>query len=189
MKIGLYFGSFNPIHIGHLVIANHILNSSGLDKIWLVVSPRNPLKAGNSLLNEYDRLHLVQVAIEDDARLKASDVEFSLPKPSYTSVTLAHLTEKYPEHEFVIIMGSDSLLNLGKWKNAEYISSNFPIFVYPRPGFPVDKVQQPNITIMDAPLLELSATGIRNIIRSGGSVRYMLPDKVREEIDRSGYFR
>lgn len=189
MKIGLYFGSFNPIHIGHLIIANYVLNSTDLEKIWLVVSPRNPFKPGNTLLNEYNRLHLVQVAIEEDVRLKASDVEFTLPKPSYTSVTLAHLTEKYPEHEFVIIMGGDSFQNLSKWKNAEYITDNFQIYVYPRPGFVLPAVHSANVTVVDAPLLQLSATGIRDFIKQGSSVRYMLPEKVREEIEKSGYYK
>src|SRR6185503_19509186 len=122
MKIGLYFGSFNPIHIGHLIIANHILNESGLKKIWFIVSPLNPFKNSENLINEYDRLHLVQKAIEDDARLKASDIEFSLPRPSYTVHTLAYLKEKYPEHSFFIIMGSDGFQNLDKWKNSEIIT-------------------------------------------------------------------
>ncbi|MET0636365.1 MAG: nicotinate (nicotinamide) nucleotide adenylyltransferase [Chitinophagaceae bacterium] len=189
MKIGLYFGSFNPIHIGHLIIANHVLNSTELDKVWIVVSPRNPFKHSNSLLNEYDRLHLVQVAIGDDLRIRASDIEFSLPKPSYTSVTLAHLSEKYPEHQFTIIMGSDSLQNLHKWKNAESIIGNYPIYVYPRPGFEVEVPANANITIINAPLLELSATGIRELIQQGKSIRYMVPDAVIEEIEKSGYYK
>src|ERR1044071_5165784 len=117
MKIGLYFGSFNPVHTGHLIIANHILNETDLDKVWFVVSPQDPFKVNHSLLNEYDRLHLVNVATEDDTRMKVSDIEFSLPKPTYTSFTLTHLQEKYPTHLFSIIMGSDSFQNLDKWKN------------------------------------------------------------------------
>src|SRR5689334_7898119 len=121
MKVGLYFGSFNPIHVGHLIIANHILNETSLSKIWFIVSPLNPFKETKQLLNEYDRLHLVQKAVENDLRLKASDIEFSLPKPSYTVHTLAYLSEKYPDHQFTLIMGSDGFQNLGKWKNAEVI--------------------------------------------------------------------
>jgi len=189
MKIGLYFGSFNPIHTGHLIIASHVLNTTALEKVWLVVSPRNPFKNSNTLLNEYDRLHLVKVAIGDDLRMRASDVEFGLPKPSYTSVTLAHLSEKYPEHEFTIIMGGDSLQNLHKWKNAESIIANYPIYVYPRPGFEVDAPANARVTVVDAPLLELSATGIREFVQQGKSIRYMVPDEVRLEIEKSGYYK
>src|SRR5215211_2217721 len=124
MKIGLYFGSFNPIHVGHLIIANHVLNETEVEKIWFLISPQNPFKTESQLLNEYHRLHLVRIATEDDPRIKASDIEFSLPKPSYTSTTLAYLGEKYPEHEFSIIMGSDSFQNIHKWKNSEAITSN-----------------------------------------------------------------
>ncbi|RYY57614.1 MAG: nicotinate-nucleotide adenylyltransferase [Chitinophagaceae bacterium] len=189
MKIGLYFGSFNPVHIGHLIIANHVLNSTPVEKVWMVVSPRNPFKNSNSLLNEYDRLHLVQVAIGEDLRIKASDVEFNLPKPSYTSVTLAHLSEKYPEHEFILIIGGDSLQNLHKWKNAESIINNYPVYVYPRPGFEVAAPAGADIKIIDAPLLELSATGIRELIQQGKSIRYMVTDGVRDEIEKSGYYK
>src|SRR5688572_2401979 len=130
MKIGLYFGSFNPIHSGHLIIANHVLNESSLDRVWFVVTPQNPFKITTALLNEYDRLHLVRAAIEDDPRMRASDIEFSLPKPSYTVNTLAYLSERYPEHEFSIIMGSDSFQNLNKWKNFEVIVRNYTIYIY-----------------------------------------------------------
>lgn len=189
MKIGLYFGSFNPIHTGHLIIASHILNTTSLEKIWMVVSPRNPFKNSNSLLNEYDRMQLVQVAIGDDLRMRASDIEFGLPKPSYTSVTLAHLAEKYPEHEFTIIMGGDSLQNLPRWKNAESIIANYPIFVYPRPGFEVSRPEGADITIVEAPLLELSATHVRELVSQGKSIRYMVPDAVMEEIEKNGYYK
>src|SRR5690242_12234711 len=129
MNIGLYFGSFNPVHIAHLIIANHILNETSLDRVWFVISPQNPFKTESGLLNEYDRLHLLHLAIEDDTRLKASDIEFNLPRPSYTSVTLAHLQEKYPSHEFSVIMGSDSFQNLHKWKNPEFIVNNHHIYI------------------------------------------------------------
>ncbi len=138
MKIGLYFGSFNPVHVGHLIIVNHILNESELEMIWFIVSPLNPFKDSHNLMNEYDRLHLVKKAIEEDPRLKASDIEFSLPKPSYTVHTLAYLKEKYPDHSFSIIMGSDSFQNLGKWKNPETLIENYPIIIYKRPGFDVN---------------------------------------------------
>lgn len=189
MKIGLYFGSFNPIHTGHLIIANHILNETELDKIWFIISPQNPFKNSDNLLNEYDRFHLVQKAIEDDTRLKASDIEFSLPKPSYTVHTLAYLGEKYPEHEFSIIMGSDSFQNLGKWKNAEVIVSNYPILVYKRPGFEIDNSLNARIKVMEAPLLEISATHIRELIKAGKSIKYLVPQSVEEEISAGGYFK
>lgn len=189
MKIGLYFGSFNPIHIGHLIIANHILNETDLQKIWFVVSPQNPFKQTATLLNEYDRLHLVHKAIDDDDRLKASDIEFNLPKPSYTAHTLAYLSEKYPAYSFSIIMGSDSFQNVFRWKNAETIISNYPILVYQRPGFAVSNEIGAKATFMNAPLLEISATYIRTCLQQGKSVRYLLPKAVEEEIERSGFYR
>ena len=189
MKIGLYFGSFNPVHIGHLIIANHILNETDIEKIWFVVSPQNPFKHENALLNEYHRLHLVRLATEDDNRIKASDIEFGLPKPSYTVNTLAYLAEKHPEHEFGIIMGSDSFQNLHKWKNYEVIAKNYAVYVYTRPGFPVENNKVLQLHLLDAPLLQLSATQLREYIKEGKSVRYMLPDKVLEEIEKGGYYK
>jgi nicotinate-nucleotide adenylyltransferase len=189
VKIGLYFGSFNPIHIGHLIIANHILNETGLQKIWFVVSPQNPFKNSESLINEYDRLHLVQKAVEDDLRLKASDIEFGLPKPSYTVHTLTYLKEKYPDHSFSIIMGSDSFQNIDKWKNAEVIIKNYPLFIYKRPGFEVVNHVNAQIQILQAPLLEISATHIRELIRNGKSIKYLVPPSVEEEINASGLYK
>jgi len=189
MKVGLYFGSFNPIHIGHLIIANHILNETDLQRIWFVVSPQNPFKTSDSLLNEYDRLHLVRKAIEEDSRLRASDIEFGLPKPSYTVQTLAYLKEKSPDHEFHIIMGSDSFQNLGKWKNAEVIIQNYPIIVYKRPGFEIDNKVNAKLQMMTAPLLEISATHIRELIKKGKSIKYLVPPAVEEEINASGLFK
>ena len=189
MRIGLYFGSFNPIHTGHLIIANHILNNTALQKIWFVVSPQNPFKPSSSLLNEYDRLHLVQIAVENDDRLRASEIEFSLPKPSYTSHTLAYLSEKYTEHQFTIIMGSDSFQNLEKWKNSEHIIANYPIFIYRRPGFEVTKDFGAQITVLDAPLLEISATHIRETVQEGKSIKYLVPEVVKDEIERSGFYK
>ena len=189
MKIGLYFGSFNPIHVGHLIIGNHILNQGEVDRIWFVVSPLNPFKESATLLNEYDRLHLVQKAIEADPRLKASDIEFSLPKPSYTIHTLAYLTEKYPEHTFSIIMGSDGFENLDKWKNPETIIKNHQIIIYKRPGFEVHNKLNADITIMNAPLLEISSTHIRDLVKSGKSIKYLVPPSVEEEILASGLYK
>lgn len=189
MKIGLYFGSFNPIHIGHLVIANHILNETNLEKVWFVVSPQNPFKLSSSLLNEYDRLALVQKAIEPDVRLRASDIEFSLPKPSYTSHTLTYISEKYPDHQFNIIMGSDSFQNLPKWKNAQTIIKNYTILVYQRPGFAVQDTVEANVQFLQAPLLEISSTFIRNSIQSRKSIRYLVPQVVEEEIEKCGFYK
>lgn len=189
MNIGLYFGSFNPIHIGHLIIANHILNETALQKVWFVVSPQNPFKPSATLLNEYDRLHLVQKAVEGDDRLKASEIEFSLPKPSYTSHTLAYLSEKHPSCEFTIIMGSDSFQNLPKWKNAETIIANYPILIYQRPQFEVSNTIGANATILAAPLLEISATYIRECLQKGKSIRYLVPAIVEEEIEKSSFYK
>ncbi|SHF54238.1 nicotinate (nicotinamide) nucleotide adenylyltransferase [Flavisolibacter ginsengisoli] len=189
MKIGLYFGSFNPIHIGHLIIANHILNETDLQKVWFIVSPQNPFKHSDSLLNEYDRLHLVQKAIEGDDRLKASEIEFSLPKPSYTVHTLTYLSEKYPTYQFSIIMGSDGFQNLGKWKNPEVIIRDYPIIIYERPGFKVDNTHGARVQIMNAPLLEISATHIRELIKAGKSIKYLVPPGVEEEILSFNFFK
>lgn len=188
MKIGLYFGSFNPVHTGHLIIANHVLNETDLQRIWFIVSPQNPFKSSSTLLNEYDRLHLVRIAVENDNRLRASEIEFSLPKPSYTTHTLAYLTEKYPSYQFTLIMGSDSYQNLPKWKNAETIIANYPIVVYRRPGFDVQG-EKKNVTVMDAPLLEISATYIRECIQQGKSIRYLVPTVVKEEIEKGSFYK
>ena len=189
MNIGLYFGSFNPVHCGHLIIANHILNESSLTKIWFIVSPQNPFKQGGSLLNEYDRLHLLKLATEDDPRIKISDIEFTLPRPSFTSTTLSHLQEKHPDAQFSIIMGSDSFQNLHKWHNYEYIVKNYPIFVYRRMGFEVENHTRSQLNLVDAPLLQISATQVRQLIKAGKSIRYMVPDKVREEIEKYNYYK
>ncbi|WP_300602012.1 nicotinate (nicotinamide) nucleotide adenylyltransferase [Niabella sp.] len=189
MKIGLFFGSFNPIHHGHLIIANHVLNEGLVEKIWFVVSPHNPLKETASLLNENQRLHLTRLAIDADTRMQVTDIEFTLPRPSYTAVSLAYLTEKYPQHEFAVILGGDSFQNIKKWKNHNYIINNFNIFIYNRPGFIIDATLSDKLKVLDAPLLEISATAIRQLIRNKKSIRYLLPELVIEEIEKSGYFR
>jgi nicotinate-nucleotide adenylyltransferase len=189
MKIGLYFGSFNPIHVGHLIIANHVINNTGLDQVWFVVSPQNPFKTTASLLNEYQRLHMVNAAIEGETKLRASNVEFKLPKPSYTIDTLTYLQEKYPDYEFAIIMGSDGFQNLNKWKNYETLVKNYPFYIYKRPGFEVTETFSANTTILNAPLLDISSTAIRNLIKEKKSIRFLVPDAVKEEIERNAYYR
>lgn len=189
MKIGLYFGSFNPIHHGHLIIAKHILEHTDLQQVWFVVSPQNPLKLSNGLLNEYHRLHLVNLAIEGEPDFKASDIEFRLPKPSYTIDTLTYLQERYPSHEFTVLMGSDSYENLPKWKNYEQLLKNYHIVVYERPGHPVQLPIPQQVTILKAPLLEISATHIRQSIKNNKSIRFLVPDAVKEDIERNGYYK
>ena len=190
MRIGLFFGSFNPIHHAHLIIANHILNEGLVDKLWFIISPHNPHKETKSLLNENQRLHLVNLAIEGVHNLKASDIEFGLPRPSYTSITLAHLADKYPDFHFSIIMGSDSFKNLDKWKNAAFIQSNFDIIVYKRQGSDdINAHQNSRVQILDAPMLDVSATQIRTLIKNKKSIKYLLPENVIAEIDKSGYYK
>ena len=189
MKIGLYFGSFNPVHVGHLIITNHILNNTDVQQVWLVISPQNPLKKSIGLLNEYHRLHLVQSATEGENNIKASKVEFSLPKPSYTADTLIYLREKYPQHEFVIIMGSDSFSNLQKWKNYGYIIENYELYIYPRPGFQVNNTINAKINLLDAPLLEVSSSRIRQLIKEKKSIRYLVTDIVKDEIENNIYYK
>lgn len=189
MTVGLYFGSFNPVHVGHLIIANHIINNTDLGQLWFVVSPQNPFKNTASLLNEYQRLHLVNIAIEGEAKLRASNVEFKLPKPSYTIDTLTYLKEKYPDYEFAIVMGSDGFQNLNKWKNYETLVKHYHFYIYKRPGFEISDTFGATITIMDAPLLDISSTAIRNMIREKRSIRFLVPDIVKEEIERNAYYR
>jgi nicotinate-nucleotide adenylyltransferase len=189
MTIGLYFGSFNPVHVGHLIIANHIVANTNLDQVWLVVSPQNPFKNTASLLNEYHRLHLVNIAIDGETKLRASNVEFKLPKPSYTIDTLTYLTEKHPEHQFAIIMGSDGFQNLNKWKNYETLVKNYPFYIYKRPGFEISETFGATLTILDAPLLDISSTRLRYMIKEKKSIRFLVPDVVKEEIERNGYYR
>jgi nicotinate-nucleotide adenylyltransferase len=189
MKIGLYFGSFNPVHIGHCIIASHFVQNTDLERVWMVVSPQNPFKETAGLLNEYHRLHLVKLATENDTRLRASDIEFHLPRPSYTIDTLTYLKEKHPEHEFMILLGSDGLQNLPRWKNADVLVQNHPLYVYRRPGFDAVNPLNARMTVAEAPLLEISSTHIREMIKQGKSVRYLVPDKVLEEIETYHYYR
>jgi nicotinate-nucleotide adenylyltransferase len=189
MRVGLYFGSFNPIHHGHLIIANFVCQNSHLEQVWFIVSPQNPLKPSAGLLNEYHRLFLLNLAIEGENKLKASDIEFKLPRPSYTIDTLAYLQEKYPQHQFAIIMGSDSFQNLAKWKNHQQILKNYQLYVYMRSGYEISSEKNANITILNAPLLQISATHIRNNVREKKSIRYLVPDKVMEEIERNRYYQ
>lgn len=189
MKIGLYFGSFNPVHIGHLIVASHVANHTETQQVWFIVSPQNPLKPSAVLLNEYHRLHLVRLAVGDDLRLKVSEVEFKLPRPSFTIDTLTYLQEKYPKHEFSVIMGSDSFQNLPRWKNFELLVKNYPFIIYKRPGFEIANKWNAQVTVLEAPLLAISATEIRNNIKAGKTIRYLVPEKVRDEIEQNRYYK
>jgi nicotinate-nucleotide adenylyltransferase len=189
MNIGLFFGSFNPVHHGHLIIASHLSIFAGLDEIWMVVSPQNPFKKSSTLLNQFHRLYLVQLATEGEKKIKASNAEFSLPQPSYTIDTLTYLTEQYPKYRFHIIMGSDSFQNIEKWKNGNIILQNYPIIIYRRPGFDIRDITGFDIRVADAPLLEISSTRIRDMVREGHSIRYLVPESVKQEIEKSGYYR
>jgi nicotinate-nucleotide adenylyltransferase len=188
VRIGLYFGSFNPIHTGHLIIANYVAGNTILEQLWFVISPQNPLKKVNSLLNEHHRKHLIDLAIEGEKKLKTSNVEFKLPKPSYTIDTLTYLSEKYPQHQFSIVMGSDSFSNINRWKNYEILLKNYPVYIYGRPGSIITETAYTNITILQAPLLEISSTHIRELVHLKKSIRYLVPDIVKEEIERQQYY-
>lgn len=190
MKIGIFFGSFNPVHIGHMVIANYMANHTYLDRVWIVVSPHNPLKDKSVLINTYDRLEMCKLAFNDDLKIQVSDIELHLPQPSYTIDTLTYLKEKYPEHEFSLIMGSDNLNTLKKWKNYELILRDYKILVYPRPHeTPSDLSVHPNVTITDTPIMEVSSTFIRSSIKNKKDIRYFLPDNVLEFIHSKGLYR
>lgn len=207
MKVGLYFGSFNPVHIGHLVIANHLANNSDLDQIWLVVSPQNPHKKKSSLLADHHRLALVKVAVDDNPKLRASDIEFKLPQPSYTVNTLAYLKEEYPNNSFTLIMGEDNLRSFHKWKNYEQILKNHEIVVYPRvltiqelekikAGEDISKssskidIQKENITVLeDTPIMKISSSFIRKAIKENKSVKYLLTPEVEKYCDEMNFYR
>jgi len=188
LNIGLYFGSFNPIHVGHLIIASHIVNNCYVDQIWFVISPQNPLKKEGSLLNEHHRKHLIDLSIEGEKNLRTSNVEFKLPKPSYTVDTMTYLTEKYPENSFSLIMGSDSFTNIKRWKNYEVLLRSHEIYIYERPGFKIKEKLGAKITILQAPLLEISSTHIRELIHLKKSIRFLVPDVVKEEIEKHQYY-
>jgi nicotinate-nucleotide adenylyltransferase len=204
MKIGLYFGTFNPIHVGHLVIANYMADFTDLDQVWLVVSPQNPLKEKSSLLPDYHRLALVRIAIEDNPKLRASDIEFNLAKPSYTATTLAYLKEKYPENEFALIMGEDNLRTLHKWFNYDKILKNHKTYVYPRVLTIQEEAEVSGINLQigndfasnqnvifcdDAPVMKVSASFVRNAIKDGKDVRYLLTDPVYKYIHEMHFYR
>jgi nicotinate-nucleotide adenylyltransferase len=192
-KVGLFFGSFNPIHIGHLILANYILEHTDMDELWFVVSPQNPFKEKKSLLKDHNRLDMVQLAVKNYPKMRASNVEFSLPQPSYTIDTLTYLHEKYPDYSFSLIMGEDNLQSLHKWKNSETLIKNHHIIVYPRmyDGEKKDPeyLQHENISLIEAPVIELSATEIRNMIKTGKNVRPMLPPEVFEYLDGSSFYK
>ncbi|MBI1836550.1 MAG: nicotinate-nucleotide adenylyltransferase [Flavobacteriia bacterium] len=204
MKVGLYFGTFNPIHVGHLVIANYMADFTDLDQVWLIVSPQNPLKIKSSLLPDYHRLAIVKEAIENNPKLRASDIEFHLSKPSYTSTTLAYLKEKYPENEFSLIMGEDNLRTLHKWYNYEILLKNYTFYVYPRVltmqeeqevvaiGFNSKNnfSELENIKICnEAPVMKVSASFIRQAIKEGKDVRYLLTEPVRKYIEEMNFYK
>ncbi len=188
-KIGLYFGSFNPIHNGHLILAQQILENSDLDLIWFVVSPQNPFKERNNLLDNRARYFLVQKAIEDNDGFRACDIEFSLPLPSYTIDTLTYLQEKYPDKEFTIIIGEDNLKHFHKWKNYQAILDYYRIIVYPRPECEESELlKRKNVIKINAPMIEISSSLIRENIRNNKSIRYLIPDVVRKEIEKNSYY-
>jgi len=196
MKIGLYFGTFNPVHIGHLIIANHMAEHSDLQQIWMVVTPHNPLKQKNTLLVDRQRLQMVRLATEEYPKIKPSDIEFKLPQPNYTVNTLAHLNDKFPQHEFSLIMGEDNLNSIHKWKNYEFILEHYNIYIYPRISNTTDaetisalKKFGNRIHKIAAPILEISSTFIRESIKNKKNVRPLLPEKVWEEIDYNNYYK
>ena len=192
MKIGLYFGSFNPIHIGHLIIANHLAEHSNLDQIWLVVTPHNPFKKKSSLLDNYQRLEMVYLTTKDYPKLKPSNIEFNLPQPNYTINTLTYLQEKHPNYEFSLIMGEDNLNSFSKWKNYEIILENHNIYVYPRISNNKGKTQfqgHKKIHTIHAPIMELSSSDIRKSIKLGKNVKPLLPEKVWNYLDDMNFYK
>ncbi len=190
MKIGLFFGSFNPIHVGHLIIGNTMAETTDLQEVWYVVSPQNPFKKNQSLLHEFDRFDMVTAAIFDNPKLRASDIEFNLPKPSYTIDTLTYLSDKYPQHTFVLIIGEDNLEQFKNWKNFEQILQQYELYVYPRPVAANSELHKHSkVRMVEAPLLEISATYIRSLVKQGKSIRYLVSKEVEELIlSRKFYF-
>lgn len=188
-KIGLFFGSFNPIHVGHLVIGNYMANYTDLTEVWFVISPQNPFKKSAQLANMHDRLEMVELAIAKSENLKTSNIEFYLPKPSYTIDTLIYLKEKFPTYEFNIIMGGDNLETLHKWKNYEVLLRDYSIYVYPRPGSKLGQLHEhPSVFLTETPQMEISSTFIRNAIRERKNIQFMVPQEVIEFIDRKGLY-
>ena len=200
MKIGLYFGTFNPIHVGHLIIANHMADFTDLDKVWLVVSPQNPLKDKKNLLSDYHRMALARIAVEDNNKLKASNIEFDLPQPSYTINTLVYLEEKYPQHEFSLIMGEDNLRTFHKWRNHEEIIAKHDLYVYPRALTEQEREENkpednkdiytghPHVHFCDAPVMKLSASYIRDAIKAKKDVRYLLTEPVHKYVTEMHFY-
>jgi nicotinate-nucleotide adenylyltransferase len=194
-KTGLYFGSFNPIHIGHLAIAGYMTGYAGLDQVWFVVSPHNPLKKKETLLADRHRLYMVELAIGDNDHLRVSDIEFRMKIPSYTIDTLTFLSEKYPGNEFALVMGQDNLYTFHKWKNAGELIKKHAIYVYPRPGvvkpdnlFLDELIEKADIHMVDAPLMEISGTFIRNGIKAGKDMSYFLPLPVWKYIEEMHFY-
>lgn len=189
-KTGLFFGSFNPIHVGHLIIASYMANFTDLDEVWLVVSPQNPLKNKKGLGNMYDRLEMARLATEQAEKLKVSDIEFKLPQPSYTIDTLTYLEEKYPAKEFVLIMGADNLVSFRKWKNYEVILKNYQIYVYPRPAADVTEWENhPSVTFTDTPQMEISSTFIRKALKGTRNIQFLVPENVIAFMDSKNMYR
>ncbi len=187
---GLFFGSFNPIHIGHMALANYMVEYSNMKELWFIVSPQSPFKTNSTLLNNIDRLELVHQAIDDDFRFRVSDIEFRMPVPSYTIDTLTYLSEKYPKKHFALIIGADNLFHFHKWKNYQQLQDKYSIFVYPRRGFPKEQCPEfPNLHWIDAPIIEVSSSLIRKSIANNKDMRFFLPPKVWEYIDKMNFYR
>ncbi len=193
MNIGLYFGSFNPIHVGHLIIAQYMIQRDDIDAVWFVVSPQNPFKNKTTLLEDYHRLALVRIATEDEPKFKAEDIEFGLPQPSYTIDTLTYLKEKHPDKNFSLLMGEDNLRGFNKWKNYEQILANHHLFVYPRiEGEPIEHTLKGHVSVTfceDVPLMKISASYIRQQIKEGKSVDFLLMEKVAKYVDEMNFYR
>lgn len=188
-KIGLFFGSFNPIHVGHLIIAHEMLQNSNLDEVWFVVSPQNPLKERKTLLDDYQRLEMVRRAITDSYQLRACDAEFHLPKPSYTVLTLTYLGQQYHDKEFCLIMGSDNLATFEKWRNWEFILEHYHIYCYPRPGSEHCKYSNhPHVTMVQVPMMDISSTYIRSQIREGKDVKYLIPEEAYKYLTEMHFY-
>ena len=188
-KVGLFFGSFNPIHAGHMIIAGYMLNFTDLDDVWMVISPHNPLKEKKTLLADHHRYAMVQIAVEDNPRLRASNIEFKMPQPSYTIDTLVRLEEKHPDHRFVLIAGTDIFPSFHKWKNYEILLENYKFYIYRRPGFDAGVYENhPHVTIFDAPLMEISSSFIRQAIFDGRDIRYLVTEKVYQYIREMHFY-